>query len=70
MSMFGKPSLSLRNTKDRKEVARNIDSGLGPANFTCDGELSRSQVQAKSKRLTTVAQQLKELDSSVTFYEL
>ena len=68
--LFGSKPLDLNSAQDRQKLADSIDADLSPENLTCDGELSRSQVQAKYKRLTTVAQQLKELDSSVTFYEL
>ena len=68
--LFGSKPLDLNSAQDRQKIADSIDADLSPENLTCDGELSRSQVQAKYKRLTTVAQQLKELDSSVTFYEL
>lgn len=47
-----------------------IEYDLSPENLTCDGELSRAQVQARYRSLTTVAQQLQQLDPSVSFYEL
>jgi hypothetical protein len=46
-----------------------IDSELSPENLTCVGELPRSQVQARYRQLTKVAQQLMALDPSVKFYE-
>jgi hypothetical protein len=46
-----------------------IDAALSPENLTCDGELPRSQVQARYNELTTAARQLKKLDPSVSFYE-
>ena len=70
ISIFGKPALSLSNTKDRKEIARYIDSALSPENLHCDGEISPSAAMAKYRKLKQVAEQLKELDTSVTFYEL
>ena len=45
--MFGNPEIDLTNAKDRQRCADIIDSALSPENLTCDGELSRSQVQAR-----------------------
>jgi len=42
---------------------------LSPENLTCDGELPRSQVQARYRQLTAAARELKQLDPSVKFYE-
>lgn len=67
--LFGSKPLDLNDAQDRKRIAASIDSELSPEHLTCDGELSRSQVQAKYKRLITVARQLKQLDSSVVIYE-
>ena len=67
--IFGKKALSLLNAKDRQVVANRIDSELSPENLTCDGELSRSQVQARYSFLTRAAQELKSIDPSITFYE-
>ena len=61
--------LDLNNAEDRKRIASSIDADLSPENLTCDGELTRSQVQAKYKRLTHCAAQLKMLDPTVEFYE-
>jgi hypothetical protein len=59
----------LQNAEDRQRIADKIDSALSPENLTCDGELSRSQVQARYRELTTVAKQLQKLDPNVKFYE-
>ena len=67
--MFGQKPLSLKVASDRQRIADIIDSSLSPENLTCDGELSRSQVQARYKELTRVAAELKALDPTVTFYE-
>jgi hypothetical protein len=61
--------LSLLNAKDRQRIAESIDSDLSPENLTCDGELPRSQVQARYKFLTRAAQELQSIDPAVTFYE-
>jgi hypothetical protein len=68
-SFFKGTQYSLNTRADRQALADMIDSALSPENLTCDGELSRSQVQARYKELTTAARQLKKLDPSVTFYE-
>jgi hypothetical protein len=67
--IFGSRQLSLQNAADRQSIADSIDSDLSPENLTCDGELSRSQVQARYKTLTKAAKELQKLDPSVKFYE-
>ena len=67
--IFGSRQLSLQNAVDRQAIADSIDSDLSPENLTCDGELSRSQVQARYKALTKAAKELQKLDPSVKFYE-
>lgn len=67
--MFGNKPLDLTVAADRQRVAEIIDSALSPENLTCDGELSRSQVNARYKELTRVARELIELDPTVKFYE-
>ena len=54
---------------DNQFIADSIDSELSPENLSCDGELPRSQVQARYRSLTSAARQLLELDPSVKFYE-
>lgn len=67
--LFGSKPLSLLNAKDRQAIADSIDCELSPENLTCDGELSRSQVQQRYQFLTRAAQELKSIDPAVTFYE-
>ena len=67
--IFGSRQLSLQNAADRQAIADSIDSDLSPENLTCDGVLSRSQVQARSNTLTKAAKELQKLDPSVKFYE-
>lgn len=67
--IFGQKELSLQVAADRQRIADSIDSDLSPENLTCDGELPRSQVQARYKQLTAAATELKRLDPSVKFYE-
>ena len=63
------PQFDLNKAEDRQRLADKIDSALSPENLTCDGELSRSQVQARYRELTAVAKQLQKLDPNVKFYE-
>jgi hypothetical protein len=67
--LFGTRPLSLLNAEDRQKIADSIDAELSPENLTCDGELSRSQVQQRYNFLTRAAQELQSIDPSVTFYE-
>jgi len=68
-AIFGGKQLSLQSAEDRQKIAGMIDSDLSPENLTCDGELPRSQVQARYKALRDAAVQLQALDPSVKFYE-
>jgi hypothetical protein len=68
--LFGERPLSLLNAEDRQKIAESIDSELSPEWLTCDGELSRSQVQQRYRFLTRAAEELKSIDPEVTFYEL
>ena len=61
--------LSLQNADDRQTIANSIDAELSPENLTCDGELSRSQVQARYNELMAIVKELQKLDPSVKFYE-
>lgn len=63
--IFGSKQLSLQSATDRKLIAEGIDGELSPENLTCDGELPRSQVQARYKQLTQAAKELIKLDPTV-----
>jgi hypothetical protein len=67
--IFKNKPLDLNNPVDRQKIADSIDADLSPENLTCDGELPRSQVQARYRQLTQAAKELKQLDPSVKFYE-
>ena len=69
-SIFGNKQYSLKSAADRQALANMIDGELSPENLTCDGELSRAQVQARYNSLIKVAQELKAFDPAVTFYEV
>lgn len=68
-AIFGEAALDLKNAADRQRIAAMIDADLSPENLTCDGELSRSQVQARYSELTKAAQDLYRLDPTVRFSE-
>ena len=55
----------IKTAKGREFVARSIDAALSPENLSCDGELPRSQVQARYRALTSAAKELIALDPSV-----
>lgn len=68
-AVFGDAPLSLLNSQDRERIARRIDSDLSPENLTCDGELSRSQVQTKYRYLSRCVEELLSIDPTLTFNE-
>ena len=68
-SFFRGEQYEIQTAKGRQRIADMIDSGLSPENLTCDGELSRTEVNRRYKELMSAAKQLKKLDPAVTFYE-
>ena len=69
IAIFKGAQFEIQTAAGRQRLAACIDNDLSPENLTCDGELPRNVVQAKYRELTTAARQLKQLDSSVKFYE-
>jgi hypothetical protein len=67
-AMFKGTQYEIDTHEGRKRVAEHIDAALSPENLTCDGELPRSQVQARYKALTSAAKDLIKLDPSVAQY--
>ncbi len=67
--LLKQPTLSLLKPEDRQRIADSIDSDLSPENLSCDGELSRSQIQQRYSFLTRCARELQTIDSTVTFRE-
>ena len=67
-AIFKGPQIEVKTSEGRKRVAQNIDAALSPENLTCDGELPRSQVQARYRELTNAAKDLIKLDPSVAQY--
>ena len=68
-SFFKGEQYEITTAQGRQRVADMIDNCLSPENLTCDGELSRAEVNRRYKELMTAAKQLKQLDPSVKFYE-
>ena len=68
-ALFNGRQFEITTSAGRQQVADSLDSDLSPENLTCDGELPRSQVQARYNQLTKAARELKQLDPSVKFYE-
>jgi len=68
-AIFKGKQYEIQTAEGRQEVADCLDSDLSPENLTCDGELSRSQVQAKYRQLSQAAKELQKLDPTVKFYE-
>jgi hypothetical protein len=64
-SFFKGPQYEIETAQGRRRVAQMIDSALSPENLTCDGELSRTEVNRRYKELTTAARELIKLDPSV-----
>lgn len=68
-AIFKGEQFELKTAKGRQRVADSLDCDLSPENLTCDGELSRTEVNAKFKRLTGAAMDLRKLDPTVKMYE-
>jgi lipopolysaccharide biosynthesis protein len=68
-SFFKGEQYEIQTAKGRQRVADMIDAALSPENLTCDGELSRTEVNRRYKELSTAAKQLMKLDPSVKMYE-
>lgn len=66
--IWGTAPLSLDTAADRKRIAQKIDSALSPEMLTCDGELSRTEVNRRYRELTGAARDLIKLDPSVAQY--
>jgi len=61
-AIFNGTQYEVASAEGRKRVAQAIDSDLSPENLSCDGELPRSQVQARYRALTAAATDLVKLD--------
>ena len=67
-ALFNGKQFEVATAEGRKRVAESIDCELSPENLSCDGELPRSQVQARYRALTNAAKDLVKLDPSVAKY--
>jgi hypothetical protein len=67
-SIWNNTPHEVQTAAGRKRVAEAIDSALSPENLSCDGELPRSQVQARYRVLTAAAKDLVKLDPSMAQY--
>jgi hypothetical protein len=68
-ALFGHTLIDLDLSSGRQELADLLDSKLSPENLSCDGELGRSAIDRRYRYYSAVAQQLKQLDPFVEFYE-
>ena len=68
-SIFRAPQLSLQNAQDRQRIAQRIDAQLSPENLSCDGELSRAEVNRKYRLLQAAAKELLALGPTVQIWE-
>ena len=59
------PLYEVQTAAGRLRVAKMIDCALSPENLSCDGELPRSQVQARYRELTGAARDLVRMDPSM-----
>ena len=68
-SIFKGKQYEFQTKSGRQEIANMLDADLSPENLSCDGELSRTHINARYKSLTKAAQELMQLDPSVKMYE-
>ena len=68
-AMFGNHTpYEIATAAGRKRVAEVIDCALSPENLSCDGELSRTEVNRRYRELTGAARDLVKLDPTVAQY--
>lgn len=68
--MFKLAPYEIETPEGRQKLADHLDAALSPENLSCDGELPRSVIVNRYRRLTKVARELQALDPAVKFYEL
>lgn len=56
-NMFGEANLEF--PRDLKIIVRSLGVDLSPENLTCDGELSRTEINKRSKFLNAVVQDIR-----------
>lgn len=62
------PLYEVQTAAGRRRVAEMIDCALSPENLSCDGELSRTEVNRRYRELTAAARDLVKLDPTVAQY--
>ena len=62
------PLYEIQTAQGRKRLAEVIDCALSPENLSCDGELSRTEVNRRYRELTAAARDLIKLDPTVAQY--
>lgn len=71
-AIFKGEQFELETAKGRQRVADSLDADLSPENLTCDGELSRAEINRRHKVLTAAATELARVDpvAAQAIYEL
>ena len=71
-AIFKGEQFEVRTAQGRQRIAQSIDCELSPENLTCDGELSRTEVNRRYRELTAAAKDLARLDpvAAKAIYEL
>ena len=71
-AIFRGEQFELDTPQGRKRVAESLDADLSPENLTCDGELSRAEINRRHKVLTAAATELARMDpvAAQAIYEL
>ena len=67
-AMFKGPQYEIQTAAGRKRLAEVIDCALSPENLSCDGELSRTEVNRRYRELTAAAKDLIKLDPTMAQY--
>ena len=71
-AIFKGEQFELESAEGRKRLAQSLDADLSPENLTCDGELSRKEIEMRYRLLHEAAVQLAALDpvAAKAIYEL
>ena len=71
-AIFKGEQFELETAQGRQRVAQSLDADLSPENLTCDGELSRAEINRRHKVLTAAATELAQMDPAAAkaIYEL
>ena len=71
-AIFKGEQFELESAEGRQRVAQSLDADLSPENLTCDGELSRKEIEMRYRLLRDASVQLAALDpvAARAIYEL